>query len=78
MKVGSTELEGLTSNEQESVIKQIIDELRKTRKQVKDLESVEGLIDADLVRSTKAMFYEKVLTIAKQHRLLKRRNKSGD
>lgn len=38
-------------------------EFEKTKKQIKEIESVEGMIDVDLVVSVKGMFFEKVASI---------------
>ena len=38
-------------------------EYKKAKAKIAELESVDGLIDADLVRSVKAMFYEEVAAI---------------
>ena len=50
--------------------KMIVEEAKQTKKQIKELHkdagTYESPVDIDLVKTTKAMFYEKVIEILKQ------------
>lgn len=48
-----------------------------TRAQITEQESVEGLIDADLVRSIKAMFYEEVGALLRIERSKNKKQKGN-